>query len=187
MKDIMISSNDHRVSSPLVIQIVGYKNSGKTTLIGALLQHWSAQGKKVAVIKHDAHEFEMDHAGTDTYAHTQLGAAAIAISSATRTAMIEQQPSSLEQLIARFAVGYDLILVEGFKQADYPKVVIVADEEGVSLPAELSHVKWVYNRYDPSISSNLKEITFINAKKDGIITIIHELENYIEAQGEQQK
>lgn len=187
MTDTISSSNHHPVRLPVVIQIVGYKNSGKTTLIGALLQHWSAQGKRIAIIKHDAHEFDMDHAGTDTYAHTQSGAAAISISSATRTAIIEQQPSSLEQLIARFAIGYDLILVEGFKQAHYPKIVIVADQEGISLPAELSHVKWVYNRYDTSLSLNLKEITFIDAKKDGIITIIHELENYIEAQGEHQK
>ncbi|ODP27919.1 putative molybdopterin-guanine dinucleotide biosynthesis adapter protein [Paenibacillus nuruki] len=187
MKDTPMPSTIDRQHTPVVIQIVGYKNSGKTTLIGALLQHWSTQGKKVAVIKHDAHEFQMDHAGTDTYAHTQAGAAAIAISSATRTAIIEQHSSTLEELISRFEVGYDLILVEGFKQADYPKIVIVADEQGISLVHELVQVKWVYNRYSSSISSNLKEITFIDAEKDGIITIIHELENYIEAQGEHQK
>lgn len=187
MNNTSIQSNIHRPSAPVVIQVVGYKNSGKTTLIGALLQHWSTQGKKIAVIKHDAHEFQMDHAGTDTYAHTQAGAAAIAISSATRTAIIEQHTSSLDELISRFVSGYDLILVEGFKQAHYPKIVIVADEQGISLVHELVKVKWVYNRYQPSISSNLKEITFIHAEKDGIITLIHELENYIEAQGEHQQ
>lgn len=187
MKNNHLLLSDDRQHSTPVIQIVGYKNAGKTTLIGSLLQHWSTIGKKIAVIKHDAHEFQMDHPDTDTYAHTQAGAAAIAISSATRTAIIEQEPSTLEQLIARFSEHYDLILVEGFKQADYPKIVVIADDKGVSLCSQLSQAKWVYNRSGIAISSNLKETTVIDAEKDGIITMIHELENYIEALGERKE
>lgn len=50
-----------------VVQICGYKNSGKTTLIAALLPLLKEQGLRVAVIKHDSHGFDIDHKGTDTF------------------------------------------------------------------------------------------------------------------------
>lgn len=128
------------MSKLAVIQIVGYKNSGKTTLIGKLLESFKAMNLQVAVIKHDAHGFEMDREGTDTYSHHQHGAAAIAITSPYRTAVIEEQATPLVQLIERFKC-YDLILVEGFKREAYPKIVLLRGREDLSLLQELSQVR----------------------------------------------
>ncbi|MDF2834525.1 MAG: molybdopterin-guanine dinucleotide biosynthesis protein B-like protein, partial [Paenibacillus sp.] len=59
---------------PAVIQVVGYKNTGKTTIVCQLTSLLKEAGYKVGTIKHDAHEFRMDHPGTDTWKHQQSGA-----------------------------------------------------------------------------------------------------------------
>ena len=51
---------------PDVIAVSGEKNSGKTTLIEAVLPILAARGYRVAVIKHDGHSFEPDVPGTAT-------------------------------------------------------------------------------------------------------------------------
>lgn len=50
-----------------IITISGVKNSGKTTLIEKLLKEFCADGLRVAVLKHDGHDFTCDIPGTDTY------------------------------------------------------------------------------------------------------------------------
>ncbi|UQZ37109.1 molybdopterin-guanine dinucleotide biosynthesis protein B [Paenibacillus sp. PK3_47] len=127
-------------SAPAVCQIAGYKNSGKTTLICALIPLLQQQGCSVAVIKHDAHGYDMDHPGTDTWKQRQAGAAAIAITSSTRTSVIEERSSSLSELIKRFA-GYDYVLVEGFKTEAYPKIVLIRHESDLELLQEAVNVK----------------------------------------------
>lgn len=125
---------------PAVCQIVGYKNSGKTTLICALIPLLQRRGCSVAVIKHDAHDYDMDHPGTDTWQHRQAGASAIAITNATRTSIIEERGRSLSELIAEFS-GYDYVLVEGFKQEiSYPKLVMIHKEEDLQLLEETGSI-----------------------------------------------
>lgn len=127
-------TNDRRSKgAPAVCQIVGYKNSGKTTLICALIPLLQRRGCTVAVIKHDAHQYDMDHPGTDTWMQRQAGASAIAITSTSRTSVIEERGSSLSELISAFS-GYDYVLVEGFKQeAAYPKIVLIQNEDDLQL------------------------------------------------------
>jgi len=128
------------MNKPPVIQIVGYKNSGKTTLIRRLLRVFSNMNLRVAVIKHDVHGFEMDHEGTDSYAYRGHGASAIAITSPYRTALIEEQETSLKKLIERFD-SYDLIMVEGFKHESFLKIVMLRNGEDRILLQELNQVK----------------------------------------------
>lgn len=122
-----------------VCQFVGYKNSGKTTLICELIPLLKKQGCTVAVIKHDGHEFDIDHPQTDTWKHRQAGASAIAITSGTRTSWIKEQGSSLAELIAAFA-GYDYVLVEGFKQELYPKIALIRSRDELNLLSEAQRI-----------------------------------------------
>ncbi|RRJ65871.1 molybdopterin-guanine dinucleotide biosynthesis protein B [Paenibacillus oralis] len=128
-----------------IIQIVGYKNSGKTTLITRLLEMFHAMNLRVAVIKHDVHGFEVDREGTDTYRHRQAGATAAAIVSPWRTAIVEERETPLAGLIGHFQ-AYDLILVEGFKREPYPKMVLIRSAEDEHLLTELSGVCAVVHR-----------------------------------------
>lgn len=61
------------VKQPFVFAISGYKNSGKTTLICRLIPELKRRGYRVAVIKHDGHDFVGDVPGTDSF--RQIGRA----------------------------------------------------------------------------------------------------------------
>ncbi|MBW4080482.1 molybdopterin-guanine dinucleotide biosynthesis protein B [Paenibacillus sp. S150] len=124
---------------PAVCQIIGYKNSGKTTLICELIRQLRKKGCTVAVIKHDGHNFDMDHEGTDTWKQRQAGASAVAITSDARTSVIQERTSSLPGLLEAFA-DYDYVLVEGFKQEQYPKIVLIRQAEDIALLGEASRI-----------------------------------------------
>lgn len=74
----------------------------------------------------------MDHPETDTWKQRQAGAMAVAITSAARTSVIEERGSSLSELITVFS-SYDYVLVEGFKQEAYPKIVLIRRQEDLEL------------------------------------------------------
>ncbi len=135
----MISEQlDNRRRLPVVIQVVGYKKTGKTTMVCRLTELLKQAGFTVGTIKHDAHEFEMDKPATDTWLHQSAGADVTAIVSSTRTAILKKKPDSLETLLS----GMDschYVIVEGFKQADYPKLVMLRREEDASLVLALSN------------------------------------------------
>nr|WP_154893838.1 molybdopterin-guanine dinucleotide biosynthesis protein B [Paenibacillus xylanexedens] len=125
---------------PHIVQIVGYKNTGKSTLTAELTRYLSSEGLRVAVIKHDGHDhFQMDHEGTDSYRFNQAGASAVIVMSEKRTAIIEQKPTSLETMLTRLS-DYDWILIEGYKAAPYPKLVMIREEQQVAMLQKLKGV-----------------------------------------------
>ncbi|GAS82282.1 molybdopterin-guanine dinucleotide biosynthesis protein B [Paenibacillus amylolyticus] len=127
-------------NKPHIIQIVGYKNTGKTTMTAALIGHFSSMGLKVAAIKHDGHDhFEMDQEGTDSYRFGEAGASAVVVMSEKRTAIMERQATRLEDMLSHLS-GYDWIVIEGFKEASYPKFVMVREEKDLSLIDRLEGV-----------------------------------------------
>ncbi len=101
--------------------ISGFKNSGKTTLITMLVKILSDKGYKVAVIKHDGHEFEGDVPGTDTHQHFMAGAYGTAIFSAGKFLIHKKQHNITEQQLVKAFPEADIILLEGFKDSNYPK------------------------------------------------------------------
>lgn len=123
-----------------VCQIVGYKNRGKTTLIAALIPILRSQGFSVAVIKHDVHGFEADRPGTDTWLHREAGAEAVSITSNESSYVWESSSRSLKELVNGF-VRYDYVLVEGFKDEDFPKIVLIREHEDLELLVRLNNVK----------------------------------------------
>jgi molybdopterin-guanine dinucleotide biosynthesis protein B len=115
-----------------IVSIVGKKNSGKTTLIERLIPILRSRGWRVGTIKHDAHSFEIDHEGKDTWRHRQAGADAVCISSPEKLALIrrveaEYDLDRLEGEVLRG--GLDLILTEGYRSGDKPKVEVVRPGE----------------------------------------------------------
>lgn len=108
-----------------IITFVGKSGTGKTTLLEQLIPMLKARGLRLAVLKHDAHHFEMDKPGKDTYRFTAAGADVVTISNAEKFAMIEQPPEelSLRDIISRLP-QVDLVLTEGYKKSRYPKIEI---------------------------------------------------------------
>ncbi|MCA0757802.1 molybdopterin-guanine dinucleotide biosynthesis protein B [Paenibacillus sp. N4] len=121
-----------------IVQIVGYKNTGKTTMVCRLTERFKQAGYKVATVKRDAHDFQMDTPGTDTWKHQEAGADFTAITSSARTAILKQHPETLQQLIGQLAEA-DVILVEGFKTEPYPKIIMLRTEADLELLRQCSH------------------------------------------------
>lgn len=113
------------MKQPFIFAVSGVKNSGKTTLITKLLPLLIQRGLKVATIKHDGHDFEADVPGTDTYRHLQAGACGTIVYSKNKYMLVKQQPKpELEEMIGLFP-EVDLILLEGLKRCDYPKLEVI--------------------------------------------------------------
>lgn len=106
---------------PVLFGIVGEKNSGKTTLMEALIRILTGRGFKVASIKHDGHDFEADREGSDSWKHYQAGAYASAVFSSGKYQLVKNQRNTkLEELTAFFTEA-DVILIEGMKGAAHEK------------------------------------------------------------------
>ncbi|MGC8825629.1 MAG: molybdopterin-guanine dinucleotide biosynthesis protein B [Anaerolineae bacterium] len=126
---------------PPVISFVGKSDSGKTTLLEKVIRELKRRGYRVGTIKHDAHDFEMDHAGTDTWRHAQAGSDHVIISSPHKVASIRkvEQEASLWELAATMT-DVDIILTEGYKRGPAPKIEVSRRERSAELicsPAEL--------------------------------------------------
>ena len=100
------------------IAVIGWKNSGKTTLVSRLVAHLRKKKFKVGVVKHAHHTFDIDHPNTDSYKIRQAGSYKTTIVSEKRLAHIEEKISSeidIEELI-KFNNGCDILIFEGFKK-----------------------------------------------------------------------
>jgi len=116
--------NNEKKSS--VISIVATKsNTGKTTLIEALITIFKDRGYSVGILKHDAHKFEIDKQGKDSYRFTKAGADKMIISSKEKLALIERvrEEKSIDEILSMFG-KMDLIIIEGFKNNKYPKIEV---------------------------------------------------------------
>lgn len=113
-----------------VVLIVGKSDSGKTTLIEKLVPILKRRGYRVGTIKHDVHGFEMDREGKDTYRHFHSGADAVLISSPKKLAIIQrvEQELPLDDLVNRYYSDMDIVITEGFKRQDKPKIEVFRSE-----------------------------------------------------------
>ncbi|MGG7196423.1 molybdopterin-guanine dinucleotide biosynthesis protein B [Clostridium butyricum] len=110
---------------PVLIAVSGVKNSGKTALIQKLIPKLIEKELKVATIKHDGHDFDADVCGTDTYKHKKAGAYGTAIFSKNKFMIIKEQEDTKEEELISYFKEADVILLEGFKNSDYPKLEII--------------------------------------------------------------
>ena len=112
--------------------IVGWKNSGKTTLVAALVSELTARGLKVSTVKHAHHNFAFDKEGTDSFRHREAGAHEVALVSSKRWAIIhenttESEEPSLENMVSKLG-PCDLILVEGYKNSNIQKIETIRQD-----------------------------------------------------------
>ncbi len=109
-----------------VLGIVGWSGSGKTTLLTALIPRLRARGLTLSTVKHAHHGFDMDRPGKDTYRHREAGAQEVLVATGRRWALLHEVDGpepALPALLARMA-SVDLVLVEGFKTHEFPKLEV---------------------------------------------------------------
>jgi molybdopterin-guanine dinucleotide biosynthesis protein B len=110
-----------------LIGLAGWSGSGKTTLLAKLLPVLIGRGRSVSTLKHAHHEFDIDKPGKDSHTHRLAGAREVLISSARRWALMhelrgEPEPS-LRELLTHLS-PVDLVIVEGYKTQDHPKLEV---------------------------------------------------------------
>lgn len=99
---------------PPIFSFVAYSGTGKTTYLEKLIPLIKAQGVKVGVIKHDAHDFEIDKEGKDTWRFTKAGADKVSIGSKTHFALMVQREMDFRE-ITDLMQDMDIILSEGYR------------------------------------------------------------------------
>ncbi|WP_078412963.1 molybdopterin-guanine dinucleotide biosynthesis protein B [Priestia abyssalis] len=129
---------------PSIFQIVGYQNSGKTTLAAKLIKRFTQEGQRVATIKHHGHG-GMPAAGDeqkDTFCHREAGALITGVEGAGMLQIhARKEEWTLNDIIRLYeAFSMDVILIEGYKQAEYEKVVLIRSEEDLSLLRTLKNI-----------------------------------------------
>ncbi len=126
---------------PTVVSVVAAQsNTGKTTLIEGLIHYFKNRNYRIGVLKHDAHRFEIDKKGKDSFRFSEAGADTVIISSSDKIAMIQknQQDVDLEQILRLFE-EMDLVLIEGYRNNNYMKLEVHRQEMGSELLYENSN------------------------------------------------
>ncbi len=118
------------------IGVIGCKNAGKTILIEGLLKEFISRGMRVATIKHDAHDFEIDVPGKDTWRHRAAGSKLTIIASASKFAVVREteDEAELADLLQFADESFDLVLVEGMRASPLPKILVRRFEAGEDPP-----------------------------------------------------
>ncbi len=113
------------MSGTPIISVVGKSDSGKTTLLEKLIAELKKRGYRVGTIKHDTHGFDIDHPGKDSWRHAQAGSDTVMIASPNKLALIKKLESELSlDEVASYITDVDIILTEGYKRADKPKIEV---------------------------------------------------------------
>lgn len=113
-----------------IVSIVGKSDSGKTTLLEKVVRELKVRGYRVATIKHDAHSFEIDHEGKDSWRHKRAGADVTIISSPAKLALVADtdHDHTLAEIRDRYIQGVDIVISEGYKREVHPKIEVFRSE-----------------------------------------------------------
>jgi molybdopterin-guanine dinucleotide biosynthesis protein B len=117
-----------------VVSFVGRSGVGKTTALERVIRELRRRGLRVGTIKHDAHGFEVDKPGKDTWRHAQAGSETVVISGPRKMALIRQLPAELDlDEIVPLMGDLDIVLTEGYKRGSKPKIEVARFERGTEL------------------------------------------------------
>ena len=118
-----------------VYGVIGWKNSGKTSLMERLVTDITARGFSVSTVKHVHHDVDLDQPGKDTFRHRQAGAREVVLASKDRFALMVEHRGpepDLSAVLARLS-PVDLVLVEGYKRDSHRKVEVWRSETGQNM------------------------------------------------------
>lgn len=135
---------------PKTVSVTGFKNSGKTSVVEALVRELSSRGHRVGTLKHTADDINLDTPGKDTSRHRDAGSVATGILQESTTALFIDEKLSIHQAAEKLG-AIDYLVIEGFKTVDTHVRIIVpredGDEEKLSNGLEIAMVKIPESRY----------------------------------------
>lgn len=143
-----------------IIQVVGFQNSGKTTLVSKLVRFYTGQGLQVGTIKRHGHSANLllGDSKKDSGKHRAAGAVVTSAQSSAAVNIVLQNDKigwSLEQLISFYKqLPLDIILVEGYKEAAFPKIVMLRSEQDLLQLATLPNIVCFFSSVPQHLESN---------------------------------
>lgn len=168
------------------ISVVGKSNSGKTTLVEILVKELRHRGYRIATIKHSHGNVRIDTRGKDTWRHAMAGAETVVLSSPGKFAFIKNLEKELQlDEILEFIDGVDLIIAEGYRSLDKPKIAVIESIDEVSLikkpvfaivsnkkiliPKNFKRKQKIpcFNFYDPELANMIEDKFIKNVNKNG--------------------
>lgn len=125
--------------------VAGYSGVGKTTLLEDLIKRFSAENFSVGYYKHDSHRFVMDKEGKDTHRAREAGAGIITINDPNHFAMVGDN-NFKKWTITHALEQCDCILIEGYKQSPFNKIVFLDAKGDMPIPLETPGIKGVIHQ-----------------------------------------
>ena len=125
-----------------VVSFVGNSGVGKTTFLEKLVTELKSRGLRVASIKHDVHNFQIDHPGKDSWRLTQAGSDIVVLSSPHRLALLEEVENerTLDDLVEMVQDRVDIVLTEGYRGASAQKIEVSRHAHGTALTVPLDNL-----------------------------------------------
>jgi molybdopterin-guanine dinucleotide biosynthesis protein B len=128
---------------PFIVSIVGYKKSGKTTLVEQMIPIIKSKGYKLGVLKYTGEGLPEELEGRDTAKFRAAGAEMVGLCGDDHLSLFKAggHPAlPLERLAAFFFPEADLVLTEGFKKQRFPKIALLSEGQEENLLAEVQGV-----------------------------------------------
>ncbi|MDF1536970.1 MAG: molybdopterin-guanine dinucleotide biosynthesis protein B [bacterium] len=125
---------------PLIVPVVAFiaarSGTGKTTLMESVLKELTARGYRVGTVKHSAHRVRIDKEGSDSWRFSRAGAVNSVVVGDNKMAVMRPAPENAAgQAIRDAARNADIVLVEGFKEIDLPKIEVYRKDHSTELLA----------------------------------------------------
>jgi len=156
-----------------VVSVVGRANSGKTLLLERVVAEVKRRGYRVAVVKHCPHGYSGysgDRPQSDTWRYRRAGSELVAAAAPGELAVTRRLDAGATpaQVAALIGDGVDIVLAEGYKQSDIPKI-LVADltpgREPIGFRGEL------LASVTPEVSPD-GEMQYAKSQVDGIVDLL---------------
>ncbi len=148
-EDFYRALNGKFKDAAIVAFVAKHSCSGKTTLVTGVIKHLKKEGYKVGVIKHTFHPVEIDSSGKDSYRFYHSGADAVVLNSSEQLVVRKRTESTvpLKYIKDNYLKELDIVLVEGHKTGNIPKIELIRDGQKEFLYREDSNVVAVVSNY----------------------------------------
>ncbi|WP_080872874.1 molybdopterin-guanine dinucleotide biosynthesis protein B [Oceanobacillus timonensis] len=130
-----------------IIQIVGYKNSGKTTVATTFIEYATKKGIRTASLKHHGHGgIPEGIKDTDSEKHRLAGAIISGVEGGS-VFQLSKENWTVDEMIPIYNMMHiDLLIMEGFKSYPFPKVLLISRKEELDLLDQVENVQAIITR-----------------------------------------
>jgi molybdopterin-guanine dinucleotide biosynthesis protein B len=112
------------MTPPKTVAVIGFKDSGKTRVVEALVAELTRRGFTVGTLKHTAENIMFDTPGKDTSRHREAGAKATAILHQNAAAIFIDDHVKIGDVVKALGT-LDYLVIEGFKTLDTHARILV--------------------------------------------------------------